>query len=489
MPDGSRARIRTLLEELAASLDQTAAAVRARIDRLDAEERERLAEQRYSPEGLQALAAELASLARPARDGARPRPHAAARRWLEELFTAIRASEREAAAAIAALPLDGGELAPGADLVRALVDRLRTDEAAGLELAERLAAGELDGWERVLDAAARARAHRLAALFSIRAGHDAERARGHAAEAVRLEPQNGVNHAERALVALYAGDLAAAAADAHEAIELSPGDAGGHLALGLWAELGSEHADAEAAYARGLDRLTTYAIARIARRASVVEPSGLLLILAAERLLAAGQAERALELADAALTAGVRGQTPYPDARVHRMRHRALRRLERRDEAADAAREAGKRHLWNDESAEALEELDAAVTLAPDVAEGFWLLAEARLRVAAGAPAGYDAALTSGGRPSGASARRSATTPGRTSPGRWPASCARPTPAPGWRPSGARWSTSSARWCTARGTAAGSAWLRATCAPSACRSWPSRRPSAASSSPPATAAC
>jgi tetratricopeptide (TPR) repeat protein len=392
MPDGSRARVRALLEELAARLDATADEVRARIDRLDAEERERLAERRYEPEGLAALKAELAALAAPPRDGARPRPHAAARRWLEELFTAIRASEREAAAAIAAFPSVGGELAAGADLVRGLITRLRADEAAGLELAERLAAGELDGWDRVLDAATRARAHRLAALFSIRARHDVERARGHVAEAVRLEPQNGVNHAERAFVALYAGDLAAAAADAHEAIELTPGDAGGHLALGLWAELGSEHADAEAAYVRGLDRLTVYAIGHVARRASVVEPSGLLLILAAERLLEAGRPERALELAAAALTAGVRGRTAYPDVRVYRLRHRALERLGRTVEAGAAASEAGKRHLWNEEPAAAGEELEAAVDLAPDLAEPWWLLAEARLRLARDG-AGYASAM------------------------------------------------------------------------------------------------
>ena len=248
-----------------------------------------------------------------------------ARRWLNEIFDAVRASELDAAVQIAELPVElSEELESGREPIRASVRAVRDgDAAAGLELMERLAASDLDGWQRVLDSSLRARAHRLAALFAMR-GSDNELARRHVDAAVETDGQNGVNYSERAAYWLFVGDFERAAADAQQAIDLAPSDPSGHLMLGLWSELTGEFEEAEELYARALERMTIHAISTLTQRASLIDPTGLQLAVAGERLVEARRRQAALDAGSAALSYGVRGRAAHAEARVYRLRSRAL---------------------------------------------------------------------------------------------------------------------------------------------------------------------
>ena len=101
------------------------------------------------------------------------RPHAAARRWLDEILDAIRASELDAAAAIAELPLDLGELCTGFDPNSCprpagerggLDERARADRAAGRRRRARLGARARLGGPRA--------GSRLATVFAVRQAND-----------------------------------------------------------------------------------------------------------------------------------------------------------------------------------------------------------------------------------------------------------------------------------------------------------------------------
>ena len=133
-----------------------------------------------------------------------------------------------------------------------------------------------------------------------------------------------MNYSERAAYWLFVGDFERAAADAQQAIDLAPGDPSGHLMLGLWSELTGEFEEAEELYARALERMTIHAISTLTQRASLIDPTGLQLAVAGERLVEARRRQAALDAGSAALSYGVRGRAAHAEARVYRLRSRAL---------------------------------------------------------------------------------------------------------------------------------------------------------------------
>lgn len=339
------------------------------------------AERRYTPAGLAELKSELE------REFER-RPLDAARRWLHEIVDAVRAREYDAVAEIAGASFSLPEgLRAGATTIRSLAVGPSEDFGAAVELWEIVANGALPGWEDVLDEKTRSRAHRLSAWFALRQTGDVARAEQHLDDAVELDPYGGPSHADRAALFLFIGELDRGAEDARKAIEVAPGDPAGYLHLGTWAELSGQFDDALELYRRGLERMPLHVVARIQRRASLLDPPGNLLLIAAEILLAAGNAEHALEAADAALAAGLRSLRSYPEADAYRLKARGLRKREAPPQAvAAAALEAGKRYHWNGETDDAIEALEQATLGGPATPEAGWFLADAL--VAKSFPAG-----------------------------------------------------------------------------------------------------
>jgi Tetratricopeptide repeat len=332
------------------------------------------ATRRYTEAGLDALVEELT-------DTFGTDPVAGARRWLAELFDAIRLREYAAARTIAT----GGfafadEQASGAERIeRDLAAWLDGNEEAGLGLLDALARANVDGWKKIIDVPARTRAHRLAAWIALRRLGDPSLAAKHLDDALELDSLEGPNNAERASLDLFSGELERAAPVARRAIEFAPSDPSGYVALGAWAELVGQFDDARDLFARALDRMPVHMIATIPRRASILDPPGALLLAAAERLLRANRPDNAVEAADAAFQMGVLGPTSFPEADAFRVRSRALEKTGRgaRKEAASAAVEAGKRYLWNEQIDEAIEELSRTRKLDDSIAEAAWLLADA----------------------------------------------------------------------------------------------------------------
>jgi tetratricopeptide (TPR) repeat protein len=329
-------------------------------------------ERRYTNQGLSRLEQQL-------RDAFEREPMMAARQWLEEILDAIRAAEWAAAARLA----DGSfefadELAGGAATVRTGLARWREgNDQAGVSLMTTLGKGTLRGWEAVLKPEVRTRACRLAAWICLRRLNDAEAAAEHLANAIALDPQEGVNYAERAAYYLFLEQLDSASADARRAIEHAPDDAAGYLHLGAWAEGTGLFADAEQLYRDALARLRPPAIAQIQQRASLVDPSGGLLLLAAEERLTAGRLELALQTVDAALAKGVRGSDPHPDAAAFELKSRIYEQREGFGRpAAEAAVEAAKRYLWNDDPSRAQALLERTINVDGSETESGWLLAD-----------------------------------------------------------------------------------------------------------------
>ena len=339
--------------------------------RADLLQSEWTAKRRWIEEGLSDLETSLARLAE-------RKPHAAAQQWIHELLDAVRAGEWDAAKSIVriSLPLPG-ELVEGAETIRGEFRRwLEGDEQAGLELCNALTSGGVAGWSDVLDAQTMSRVHRVAAWLALCKLGVPDEARRHLEQAVELDPDRGLSYGDRSAYFLALGDLVAAASDAQRAIELSPHDAVGYLYLGAWAELSGEFAEARELYLRGFDKMPTHLITLQPKRASLLEPPGGMLVAAGETLLGRRRSDVALVLLDAALTAGVSGLEPHPDAVVHGLRSRALELEKNRSEAAEAAVEAGKRHHWNNNLSQALEELRRAIDLNPKVADAGWYVAD-----------------------------------------------------------------------------------------------------------------
>jgi tetratricopeptide (TPR) repeat protein len=364
---------RTLLD-LASSAEQAAERLRSLADRVTTLQEEWAASRRYTSAGLDALEQDLAVLFE-------QRPAEAARRWLNELFDAIRARQNEALDRIARAEFAFEQKQrPGVEMIRDLLGAWRDGDAgAVLRLLDALAGAEVAGWEGIIDAAARSRAHRLAAWAALRVLGESELALAHLEAAVALDAFNGPSYADRAAYFIFWGDLERAAPDAQRAIELAPDDPSGYLELGAWAELVGQFEDARELFDRGLERMPIHAVAMIPQRASILDPPGALLLAAGERLLEAGRASDAVESADAAFLAGVRGARAFPDAEAYRVLSQALERVPGRTprEAAQAAVEAGKRYLWNDQPDEAIEQLTRARKLDDTIEETGWLLADA----------------------------------------------------------------------------------------------------------------
>jgi tetratricopeptide (TPR) repeat protein len=370
-------RARATLRELASEGEQAVQRIRALAAEVDRLEEEWTAEHRYTDEALDVLIGQLEATLR-------TEPRAGARAWLETLFDAADAGEEDAAARI------GGAALPWPDELRAGAERLREAFAqwrdAGplpaLGPIEELAGGQLGGWDGdgdgVLTPELRSRAHRFAAWTALRGSADLEKVREHIDEAVRLFSLGGRMYAERAAFHLFVGDFARAVTDAQRAIELTPREPFGHLALGIWAELTGKFSAADELYRRGLERMTAAAVAQVRERTALVDPPGRLLKAAAAALLEAGRAERADALAKEALLSGVRGPEAHPEAEVYVIRRRALERLDERPEAAQAAMHAGRLCILNGDVECAIEELGHAIEL-NGTADASWLLADALL--------------------------------------------------------------------------------------------------------------
>ena len=332
------------------------------------------ASRRYTEAGLDSLVEELAQMFE--RD-----PRAGARRWLTELFDAIRFQEFDAVERIASRHFSfADEQAPGAArIARDVASWRKGDAEAGLELLDALARSSVEGWEEIVEIPARTRAHRLAAWIALRVLGAPALAASHLGEALELDPLEGPTNAELASLDLFSGELERAAPTAQRAIEYAPNDPSGYIALGAWAELVGQFDDARDLFGRGLDRMPAHIIATISRRASILDPPGALLLAAAARLLAADKPAEAVEAANAALHTGVLGPRSFPEADAFRARSRALEQLgpAAREDAAAAAVEAGKRYLWNEQIDEAIEELSRARVLDDSIAEAAWLLADA----------------------------------------------------------------------------------------------------------------
>lgn len=226
----------------------------------------------------------------------------------------------------------------------------------------------------------RSRAHRLAAWLSLRRLKQADLAQQHIDRAVELWPYAGRMHAERAAYYLSIGELDRAATDAQRSVELAKDDAAGYLELGIWAELSGDFEEADEFYRKALALLPTFDIARLGKRASLIDPPGRLLTRAAEVLLDAHRPSVALNVADQALQADLRGPELHPQAAAHVLRSRALEDLgDRAADAAAAAVEAGRLYAWNGDVDASIEQFERAETLDDELEDVGWLLADARL--------------------------------------------------------------------------------------------------------------
>jgi tetratricopeptide (TPR) repeat protein len=340
------------------------------VDRLEEEWR---ASTRYTDPGLERIERELARTFQ-------RRPYEGARAWLNELADAFRLGEEDALRRLAYARLPFPEkLEAGAAEIGARLAEAQSVPATAIELLERLGKGRLEGWEAALDQATRARALRLAAYLAVDRLYDTDIARRFVDKAVELDPHSGISHAERAALNLYVGDFDQAAADAQLAIDLAPDAPVGYLNLGVWAELTGDFDGAQELYQRALDLKTLYGVSIIMRRATLLPASGLLLRTAAEHLLRWRRPAAALETANAALAAGVRGPGPAPDAEVYRIISEALEQDEGHEkrEISDAAVEAGRRFLSSGDARAAVEQLERARSIDDSNVEIGWLRADA----------------------------------------------------------------------------------------------------------------
>jgi tetratricopeptide (TPR) repeat protein len=339
------------------------------IDRL---EEEWTADRRYTDDGISRLERSLA-------DAFARRLHEGARQWFNELANALRAQEFDAVARVAQATLPFSELEPGAVVVRDAVLRALDEPEAMLKMLERVGDGTLEGWEATLDSPTRARGYRLAAYFALGPLGDTERARRYVDEAVEIDPYSGLSHAERAAFFLFVGDLDQAATDAQHAIDLAADDPSGWVNLGTWAELTGDFEYARELYESALNRMTLHASSNLARRASLLPPTGLLLAEAAEHLLRHGRPSASRDSAYAALETGIRGSEYTPEARVYRVLSVAMEELPEHSppEIAVAAFEAGKRFVWNAQYELAIEQLDRALEFDDSNPEVGWWRADA----------------------------------------------------------------------------------------------------------------
>ncbi len=373
--------LRALGQTLAAS-SEVSNGVMQMLKRTESLQAEWSAARRWTPAALVELDAELRELAQ-------RRPSLAARRWIGEIADAIREREHDAITRLTANPPAlGDEFDAGAAFV---ADGIRAwlagSAESGLKVCAALAGGSVPGWRDTLDDAAKSRMHRVAAWFALRLFGDVDGARVHVDQAVRLDPRHAASHGDRAAFLLGVGNLEEAASEAQRAIELEPDDPVGYLCLGAWAEMGGDFDEADEMFRCTINRMTTHTIMSQPGRASLLPPPGRMLLVAAQELLRRERHEDALTIVDAALSAGIRGDTGYPDAEAHRVRFRALEQMPGRErDAARSAVDAGKRFHWNRHTESAITCLEQALALDPSAPEAGWYLADAL--IARGWPGG-----------------------------------------------------------------------------------------------------
>lgn len=336
-------------------------------------ESEWIAARRWKPAGLADLERTLAG-------EFNDRP-AVARHWLTEIFDALDAQEWEAVTWIAAADLPWStRFLPGVKRIRSCLEAWCDGEVTrGMQLMLEL--GGPDGIEHwgELPKELRSRAHKLAAWIAQQALDDRTVAMEHLDDAVALSPEGGRMLAERAAFRLYCGDFEDAESDAQQAVELGGESGTGYLELGMWSELTGEFDAGDDLYERGLRRMPSFDIIGLSRRVAFIDPPGRLLARAAEELQRRGHREAALQLADDALLANIRGAEQHPQADVHSLRSRILEALSGRpnSEAADAALSAGERYLWNGEPTKAFEQFKRAYELDTSLSQAGWLRADA----------------------------------------------------------------------------------------------------------------
>ena len=329
---------------------------------------------RYSTEGIDDLRSQLLRRAE-------QRPARAAKRWLNEVLSAIAQRETSGVALVARIELPlPDELLAGAGEIRSAAEAAAGgDRNAFLGLLVSVADATLTGWEEQLDAELRSTAHRLAAWLNVAVRGDIESARQHVDAAITLQPYDSRAYIERSALHRIAGESDLASRDAQRVIELEPESSLGFVALGACAEGAGDFDQADHLYSQALDRLPTWEATTLRGDALIDAPSGRLLVRGAERMLGVHRAQAALGLIDLALSGEVRGPGHYPEAEAYRVRADALEALEpvAHEEVAAAALVAGGRYLWDGQTDAAIEQLRRAKRHSSGWDDAGWLLADA----------------------------------------------------------------------------------------------------------------
>jgi len=186
--------------------------------------------------------------------------------------------------------------------------------------------------------------------------------------------------AERAGLRLLVGEREAAADDARRAIELDQDYGRSYVQAGAVAEAGGDYDEAAELYEEGSKRLRWSEFVATTESASFLQRTGLFYLIWAHRLHWDGAAREALEAAEQAIATGISGTITYPEAAAYELKWRLLRDLGAQiADVAQAAFEAGKRHLWNNATEQARVALRVAAEGGMVVPEAGWYLAASLL--------------------------------------------------------------------------------------------------------------
>ncbi len=291
---------------------------------------------------------------------------------LEEIADALQAREGDHAVRL----LDA--TAAWSGIPRSASDPLRTPGSDPLALHEVVRVlRERAGMLRRGRSSTATRTLGVVQAWLIQAGGDPTSALGILDELVARAPADPRLLVERAGLRLAAADAALAADDAHLAIELDGSDPRGYIQAGVIAEAAGEVADAVELYTEGSRRLPAgRSLVAAPQWASFLHPTGLFHLTRARLLSDAGEPAAALAAVDQALAQGISGPATYPEADAYDLRRQLLQELGAEDHAvADAAYEAGKRHLWNGNASQAAEALWVATRNAERLPDAGWYLA------------------------------------------------------------------------------------------------------------------
>jgi tetratricopeptide (TPR) repeat protein len=320
---------------------------------------------RFTPEGL---AATVASIGETARD----HPDRARIALLSELAAAVRALAIEHAIGLLRACASWQPVPPG--LLEDLAAWNDGDDMRGRSAVQTLVRAAAESRRgRVRQSVQKLRL--TEAWLSHRAG-DSEGAAGILSQLIEEASSDASLWAERAGLRLLMGNREAAADDARRAIELDQGYGESYVQAGAVAEVNGDYGEAAELYEEGSKRLRWPEFVATAKSASFSQRTGLLYVTWAQRLRQDGAVRDALEAAEQAITVGISGTSPYPEAAAYELKWRLLRDLGADGvDVAQAAFEAGKRHVWN----QAIKQAQAALRVAVDggaaVPEAGWYLA------------------------------------------------------------------------------------------------------------------